>query len=190
MNYLLKQLIAGIAAFAFIYIPFAWCRWRKENPDTYGLSWQFNKRSLAECLILTAIVLGTLTAVSINWPFETLPRHSSLGRTLNLAAGGIGAAIIEEIFYRGWLQQIFKKKLPVFLAVILTSAIFASSHVFVAQTPFMIAVFFPGCVMGFLREKHGNISTSTLFHGISNLWAIWLSPLSWPTMDWILRNVL
>jgi membrane protease YdiL (CAAX protease family) len=190
MDYLLKNIAPTLVGLAFVYIPFIWCRWRKESLDVYGLSWRFEKKSLIECLILTTLILGVLTFVSVNWPFEALPRRSPFGRTLNLTTAGSAAAVIEEIFYRGWLQQLFKKKLPIFAAVVLTSVIFASSHVFVAQTPFMIAVFFPGCIMGFLRERHGNLSTSTLFHGISNLWAIWFSPLVWPSAEWIMQRML
>jgi membrane protease YdiL (CAAX protease family) len=56
----------------------------------------------------------------------------------------------------------------------------------VARSLFLFAVFFPGCIMGFLRERHGNIATSTLFHGIANMWAIWFAPLKWPSLTWIL----
>jgi membrane protease YdiL (CAAX protease family) len=134
-------------------------------------------------------VLLSLTFISINWPFEELPRYSSLGRTLNLGMGGVGAAVIEEIFYRGWIQQLFKKRFSVFWAVVFTSVIFALSHVFVTRTLFLIAVFFPGCLMGFLRERHGNIASSTLFHAVANVWAIWFAPLTWPTLAWIAQTL-
>jgi membrane protease YdiL (CAAX protease family) len=186
---ILTNIISALAGVAFIYIPFAWCHFRHEDTELYGLSWKMQKGHFLEFLILTTFVLVSLTFVSVNWPFEKLPRHSSLGRILNLGASGIGAAIIEEIFYRGWVQQLFKKKFSVFWAVIFTSAIFALSHVFVTQTLFLIAVFFPGCLMGFLRERHGNIATSTLFHAVSNIWAIWFAPLTWPTLEWVAQTL-
>jgi membrane protease YdiL (CAAX protease family) len=40
--------------------------------------------------------------------------------------------------------------------------------------------------MGFLRERHGNISTSTIFHASGNLWAIWFLPYHFPAAEeWI-----
>ncbi|MDR1917131.1 MAG: CPBP family intramembrane metalloprotease [Synergistaceae bacterium] len=143
---------------------------------------------MCECLIITAAVLTPLTFISVNWPMESLPRSSSLWRSLNLGASGVAAAIIEEIFYRGWIQPLFRKKFSALWSIAFTSAIFAMSHIFVARTPFLFAVFVPGCIMGFLRERHGNISTSTLFHAMGNLWAIWFAPLYWPSMDWIIRK--
>jgi membrane protease YdiL (CAAX protease family) len=103
-----------------------------------------------------------------------------------LALTGISAAIIEEIFFRGWIQPLCKKKFGAVLAILFTSAVFAAAHVFVARAAFIVAVFFPGCVMGFLRERHGNISTSTLFHATANIWAIWFVPLRFPALgEWM-----
>ena len=182
MSPLMKMIIPTLVGMIFLYTPFLWCRYRHENTDLYGLSWKFDKTKLTEGLVVTAVVLIPLTVISLNWPIEDLPRHSSLGRSLNLVAAGLAAAIIEEVFYRGWIQPLFRKKLPAFWAIVFTSAIFAASHVFVARLPFLFAVFIPGCVMGFLRERHGNISTSTLFHFLGNLWAIWFAPLVWPNL--------
>lgn len=189
MDFVLKNIIPTIAGLVLVYTPFVWCRRRNETPESYGLSWKLGRRSLSECLAVTAVVLIPLTVVAMNWPAESLPRHSTLARTLNLAAGGLAAAIIEEIFYRGWVQPLFRKRFSALLSVIFTSIIFALSHIFVAQTPFLFAVFFPGCVMGFLRERHGNIATSTLFHGLANLWAIWFAPLRWPSWDWVMQQL-
>lgn len=176
----MKMIIPTLVGMVFLYTPFLWCRYRHENPDLYGLSWRFDRRKTIECLLVTAIVLTPLTIISLHWPLEELPRHSTLGRTLNLVAAGLAAAIIEEVFYRGWVQPLLRRKLPAFWAIVVSSAIFAASHVFVARLPFLFAVFVPGCVMGFLRERHGNISTSTLFHFLGNMWAIWFAPLVWP----------
>ena len=189
MDFVLKNILPTAAGLALVYTPFLWCRYRRETPESYGLSWRIDARSLAECLVVTAIVLVPLTLLSLNWPVESLPRQSAPMRTLNLAASGVAAAIIEEIFFRGWVQPLFRKKFSALLSVIFTSAIFALSHIFVAQTPFLFAVFFPGCVMGFLRERHGNIATATIFHGLGNLWAIWFAPLHWPSVDWLMQRL-
>ena len=173
-----------------MYTPFIWCRYRREDPASYGLSWKFTPKSFRECLIVTTLVLIPLTIVAIHWPVESLPRHSSLYRTLNIGAAGLAAAFIEEIFYRGWVQPLFRKRFSAFWSIVMTSSIFAMSHVFVAQMPFLFAVFFPGCIMGFLRERHGNIATSTLFHGLANIWAIWFAPLQWPSWEWVAQNIL
>jgi membrane protease YdiL (CAAX protease family) len=190
MESILKSyIIPTLAGVAFMGIPFLWCRMRKEDPASYGLSWKLKKNNFFEYLLTTIVVLLPLTVISLNWPVESLPRHSTLWRSINMASAGISAAIIEEIFYRGWLLPLFRKRFSAFWAIVFTSAIFAMSHIFVAQTPFLFAVFFPGCIMGFLRERHGNISTSTLFHASGNIWAIWFAPLHWPTMAWVIQHL-
>jgi membrane protease YdiL (CAAX protease family) len=184
-----SYVIPTIAGVALMGAPFLWCRLRREAPEDYGISWKLEKKSFAELLVITAAVLLPLTIVSVNWPFESLPRHSTLWRSLNLMAAGTSAAIIEEIFYRGWLLPLFKKRLGAFWAIMFSSGLFALSHIFVADAIFLFAVFFPGCIMGFLRERHGNISTSTLFHAVSNIWAVWFAPLHWPSTAWIIERL-
>lgn len=182
---ILRNVLPTLAGLVLIYTPFLWCRYRHENPLDYGLSWKLEKKPLIECLLVIAAVLLPLTFVSIHWPFEQLPRHSGLMRTLNIGAAGLAAAIIEEIFYRGWVQPLLRKRFSALLSISAASALFAVSHIFVARSPFLLAVFFPGFIMGLLRERHGNIGTSTLFHAVCNVWAIWFAPLRWPSFQWI-----
>ena len=190
MLHILKIVLPTLVGAALVLFPFRWCSSRGESPEEYGLSWKLKRRALVECLVLTACVLAPLTYVSVNWPYEQLPRSSTLFRTIDIASAGLAAAFIEEIFFRGWVQPMFRKRINAVPAIVITSALFALSHVFVTQSPFLVAVFFPGCIMGFLRERHGNISTSTLFHGLSNVWAVWFAPLIWPKFDTILPILL
>lgn len=189
MREIASFIIPALAGLAFVCIPYQWCRRRGERPESYGIDWTLPHRHLVECAIVTAAFLLPLTFVSINWPFEELPRHSGLWRTLNIGLSGLGAAVIEEIFFRGWIYPLFRKKFGTITSIIATSVIFALAHIFVAQTPFLFAVFIPGCVMGALRARHGNIATSTLFHAAGNIWAIWLAPLTWPSLDWIVQRL-
>jgi membrane protease YdiL (CAAX protease family) len=182
----LTDLLASAAGIALVCVPFFWCRARDEAPESYGLSWSLTRGNAAECAAVTLIVLAVLTVAATHWPGENLPRHSGWKRTLDLAVSGLSAAIIEEIFFRGWVYPMFRKKFRVLLSVVFTSAIFAMAHVFVASAPFMFAVFFPGCVMALLRERHGNIATSTLFHASCNIWAIWFVPARFPSVsEWM-----
>lgn len=179
----LKYVAPLAAGLAFVFVPFAWCRWRGERPEAYGLTWTLRPRAAIECALVTAFVLGGLTFVAMRWPFESLPRHSEVWRTIDLIISGVSAAVIEEVFFRGWIYPLLRKKLHFIISIAITSAIFASAHVFVASTPFMLAVFFPGCIMAALRERHGNIATPTIFHAVSNIWAVWFAPLVWPPVE-------
>jgi membrane protease YdiL (CAAX protease family) len=173
---LFKNIAPAAVGIVFVCFPFLWCRARGESPDSYGLKFGISRASLRECAAVTLLILIPITLVSVNWPGEDLPRRVGLARALKMAADGASAALVEEIFFRGWLQPMLRKKFRAAAAVILTSAVFASAHVFVAQASFMIAVFFMGCVMCALRERHGDITTSTLFHAVGNIWAVWFVP--------------
>jgi membrane protease YdiL (CAAX protease family) len=173
---LLKNIVPAAAGIFFACFPFLWCRARGETPESYGLKLGVSRAGLRECAAVTFLILIPLTLVSLNWPGEDLPRRVVWTRALRMAADGVGAALVEEIFFRGWLQPMLRKKFRASAAVILTSAVFAAAHVFVAQASFMIAVFFMGCVMCSLRERHGDIAASTLFHAAGNIWAIWFVP--------------
>ncbi len=188
MDFFLKQVLPALAGLVLAF-PYLRHLANKEDPAAFGFTWKPSRRALLECLLTTALVLLPLTFVSMHWPFEDLPRRSGLARTLRLATAGLSAAFIEEIFFRGWLQRLLRKKTGAFCAIALTSALFASAHIFVAHSLFLLAVFFPGFVMGCLRERHGNISTSTLFHALANIWAIWFAPLRWPSVDWVLGKI-
>jgi membrane protease YdiL (CAAX protease family) len=173
---LLKNILPSAAGIIFVCFPFIWCRARREAPESYGLTFRVSRAGLIECAAVTFLILIPLTLVSVNWPGENLPRRLGMAGALKMAADGSAAALVEEIFFRGWLQPMLRKKFRAAAAVILTSAVFAAAHVFVAQASFMIAVFFMGCVMCALRERHGDITTPTLFHAAGNIWAIWFVP--------------
>lgn len=187
---LTSWVLPTIAGLAFVCIPFWWCERRGESIESYGLSWTVDRRGAVLCAAALAFVLVPLTFVSMRWPLESLPRSSSLRRTLELAASGVGAAIIEEVFFRAWIYPLFRKKFGAAASIVCTSAIFALAHIFVAQTVFLFAVFFPGAVMAWLRERTGNIGASTVFHGTCNIWAIWFAPLVWPAPEALLDTVL
>jgi membrane protease YdiL (CAAX protease family) len=165
-----------VAAALLLYGPYAWCRWRGEAPSAYGLEWRFDGRSLFEALAATAVALATLTGVALWWPYETLPHHRDLRFVLNFAASGLAAAVIEETFYRGFLQTLLRRLLPAAPAVVLVSALFAASHLILFPYPLLLTTFFPGLVMGILRERSGSVAPGALFHFLGNLWAIWFFP--------------
>lgn len=130
----------------------------------------------AETFVFTAAVLLCLTAAASVWPFEQLPRTVSHARALTLIASGLFAAIVEETFFRGWLQPLFCEKMSPFAAVTAVNLIFAPLHLIAIPHPISLSVFFPGMAMGFMKERYGTIWPSILFHFIGNVWAVWYFP--------------
>lgn len=131
---------------------------------------------LAETLFFTTVILLCLTAAAAVWPFEHLPRKVPLKRVLELAASGLFAAIAEEIFFRGWLQPLFRKKMGSLAAVTAVNLIFAPLHLIAIPHIISLAVFFPGIVMGLMKERYKTVWPSIVFHFLGNIWAIWYFP--------------
>ena len=173
----MKEIISLAAGVFLLYWPYFWCWYRKENPADYGLSWSNKKKDILQTLFVSAAVLLLLTPVALMWPWDSLPHRRTLYEALNLPAAGLAAAVIEETFFRGWLQTIIKKYLPVSAAVLLTNMIFAPIHLIAAPNIISLTTFFPGVIMSILRERYGNILPSVIFHFVGNIWAIWFFPI-------------
>lgn len=167
------SLAAGVA---LLYWPYVWCWYRKENEEDYGLRWDYDKRAILQTLLVSAIILALLTPAALWWPWDELPHRRGALVVFKMLGSGLAAAIIEETFFRGWVQPMFRKVMPAAAAIVLTNCIFAPIHLIAIPNPISLTVFFPGLVMGTLREKYGNVLPGMIFHFIGNIWAIWFFP--------------
>jgi membrane protease YdiL (CAAX protease family) len=165
-----------VAAF-LLYFPYAWCYFRKEPLSDYGLLWIASPRALRESVLLIVLTLIPLTPVAIHWPGAHVPHFFPPRETVSLLASGIAAAIIEETFFRGWLQTLVSRFLNPVLSIVLVSFVFAASHMFVTPGPLRLATFFPGLVMGYLRFRHGTVLPGVVYHALGNVWSVWFFPL-------------
>jgi membrane protease YdiL (CAAX protease family) len=107
----------------------------------------------------------------LRWPPEFL---------LTAATQVLVVAIPEELFFRGYLQgrleQRFANRWRVGGAMVgpawlLGSALFALGHVLVDFNPGRLAVFFPGLVFGWMRNRTTALAAGALFHALCNLYS-------------------
>ncbi len=168
--------IALLITALFLYGPYGWCFMRGEPLEQYGLRWILTHQALRESLIATTITLIALTPVAMAWPSSDLPRSVELRTVLHLIGIGASAAVVEEIFFRGWLQTLLSFYLKPQWAIPLTAALFALTHLILKVHWLRVATFFPGLVMGILRHRHGSVAPSALYHLFGNIWAIWFFP--------------
>ena len=171
------DIISFCAGVFLLYWPYIWCRLKGENPDSLGLCWDFNRKSAMQTLTVSGFILAAVTIVALNWPWEELPRHRDIKTVLSLLGSGLAAAIIEETFFRGWLQPVLARHLKPWAAIVVTNLIFAPIHLFVAPYWISLLVFFPGCIMGWLKYRYKNLFPPALFHFVGNIWAIWFFPM-------------
>ena len=163
-----------IAAF-LLYFPYIWCRKKKEPYEAYGLHWFMTKDAWYDVIMLSVFTLVPLTPIAISWSSQ-IPYKLSFTTVLELLGSGIAAAFIEETFFRGWVQTILSRKIGVFYAIILTSFLFACTHLIISPSWIRFATFFPGIIMGWLRWRHGSVMPSILYHAFGNVWSVWFFP--------------
>ena len=85
-----------------------------------------------------------------------------LGVVLLILIVGVGAPIIEEIFYRGLLQRsLLKRGLPAWAAITATSLIFGMSHLQLLQLPGLALA---GAVFGVLAQRSGRLGPAITAH--------------------------
>ena len=175
-------LFLGFAAAAFMfYFPYFWIRASNQSEKDFGLSRPDDiYKSLLSVSAALALTLTPLTIISYIWPDEwggPGPYHRELWNAIDLLGGGIAAAIIEETFFRGWMQTLIVRKAGVIWGILITSLIFGASHLVVMTGWLRFATFGPGIVMGILRHYTGSIYPAMLYHAICNIWAVWYAPV-------------
>jgi membrane protease YdiL (CAAX protease family) len=133
------------------------------------------------CAIPTGTVARMFAGICQNW-LGHARGHLRLpdGFALNAATQVIVVAIPEELFFRGYLQERLEQVWPptrnvlgakVGWALIVSSALFALSHVAVIPNPLRLAVFFPALLFGWMRARTGSIASAAIFHALCNLTA-------------------
>ena len=136
----------------------------------------FEKKAIVQTLIITLLTLSLLTTVAFFWPWDDLPHRRSFDMVLKLMLSGLAAAVAEEIFFRGWMQPMLRKRYSAAVSIVAVNLVFAPLHLIAAPYLISLLTFFPGLIMGWLRERYGNILPSIIFHFLGNVWAIWFFP--------------
>jgi membrane protease YdiL (CAAX protease family) len=91
----------------------------------------------------------------------------AIGVILLVLIVGIGAPIVEEVFYRGFLQgALLKRGLPPWVAIGVTSVLFGLSHVELLQLPALVLF---GLLAGVLAHRSGRLGPSIAAHLAFNM---------------------
>ena len=90
-----------------------------------------------------------------------------LGVVLLVLIVGVGAPIVEEIFYRGLLQRsLIKRGLPVAASIVITSVVFGLSHFQLLQFPGLAVA---GAVFSVLAQRAGRLGPAITAHVAFNM---------------------
>ena len=149
---------------------------RDSSEDVSPFRVVFDKRAILQTLVITAFTLLLLTAVALVWPWDDLPHRRPFDIVLKLMISGFAAAVAEEIFFRGWMQPTLRRRYSAAVSIVAVNLVFAPLHLIAAPYLISLLTFFPGLIMGWLRERYGNILPPIIFHFLGNVWAIWFFP--------------
>ncbi len=127
----------------------------------------------------TAMVAIALRARFIGEPTDPIG-HEVLRLILDDGSGAwrlaligyavIGAPVVEEVLYRGLLQQAGRAiGLSPWSAIAATSALFAAAHWSVVAPPALAALVVLGLLFGWLRERTGGLTSPIVAHAAFNV---------------------
>ncbi|MFI3290272.1 MAG: type II CAAX endopeptidase family protein [Opitutales bacterium] len=135
------------------------------------------KKGFKYFLIGLSLVFGTNLTINIiaklfDYSFDlqaAIELWQNLNGFLEISLGFlvtvILAPIAEELIFRGLLYRLFRSKMPVYLAIITSSAIFALIHFSIFA---FLALFFLSCLLCYIYEKYCDLKLCMLVHCLFN----------------------
>ena len=137
--------------------------------------YHFNRNALIHELSAYLILYLVLTAYSyafqISPPEEFIKLMQATPFILNFLMVVIGAPILEELLFRGFLfSQLKTTKLGVNGSIILTSLIWTSIHL-QYDLFLLIPIFLLGLFLGYLMHKYNSLYLVIIVHAVHNLQA-------------------
>lgn len=156
--------------------------WRKGNGPVrdFGLRGAWSDPFLGiGAGLATQVILIPILYLPIFWLFDvdtddlsevarglTDRATDGVGVTLLVLIVGIGAPIVEEIFYRGLLQGALVRRLGPWPGVVISGVVFGAAHFQALQFP-ALATF--GIVLGYLTLRTGRLAPAIAAHMAFNL---------------------
>ena len=137
--------------------------------------YHFNGNALIYSLVAYLILYLVLTAYSyafqISPPEEFIKLMQATPFVLNFLMVVIGAPIVEELLFRGFLfSQLKTTKLGINGSIILTSLIWTSIHL-QYDLFLLIPIFLLGLLLGYLMHKYNSLYLVIIVHAVHNLQA-------------------
>jgi membrane protease YdiL (CAAX protease family) len=178
------SIIAGLVASAIAQLILMWLYLRKDGRmEALGL-YDFGRiplrkaTRLALSLVIAAMAFNFLYATyvipGIGMQDDVAKILASIARTpLNVAvmffAIAIAAPVVEELLFRGLLQNALAKYVPVWGAILLSSFLFALVHVQPYAIPALMSL---SIAFGYLYHRTGSLRTNIILHMANNVLAL------------------
>jgi uncharacterized protein len=177
----------GLVSAAVVQLLLMWFYLRKDGRiGKLGLN-HFGNISLGRTTGLAVILVAAAMAFNYIYATYIIPgvgmqeemakMLASIPRTpVNIAAGffaiAVAAPLVEELLFRGLLQNALGKYLPIWGAIILSSFLFALVHLQPYAIPGLLSL---GIAFGYLYHRTGSLRTNILLHMANNALALTLT---------------
>ena len=177
----------GIVSSAIIQLSLMFLYLRKDNRfaqiglDNFGHMPLLNTCGLAFILVVGAMLFNFLYAhyviPGIGMQKEMAEMLASIPRTpVNIIAGffafAIAAPLVEELLFRGFLQNALTRFVPIWAAILLSSFAFALVHLQPYAIPGLMSL---SIAFGYLYHRTGSLRTNILLHILNNAAALLLT---------------
>jgi uncharacterized protein len=150
-------------------------RFRTIGLDSFGRLSFAKTAGLAVVLIIAAMIANFLYATyvipGIRMQEDMAKMLASIPRTPeNIAAGffaiAIAAPLVEELLFRGLLQNAFARFIPIWAAILLSSLAFAAVHGQPYAIPGLMTL---SIAFGYIYHRTGSLRTNILLHMLNNI---------------------
>jgi membrane protease YdiL (CAAX protease family) len=136
-----------------------------------GLAGLIGQFAIYALVFIPMSLVSDVTQEELSEPAQNFTDKATgpVGVVLLILIVGIGAPIVEEVFYRGLLQRSLVRRIGVPAGVIVASLIFGAVHFQWLQFP---ALALAGLLFGVLAQRHGRLGPAIFAHMVFNLTAV------------------
>jgi membrane protease YdiL (CAAX protease family) len=178
------SIISGLVVSAIVQLMLMWLYLRKDGrAEALGL-YDFGRMplhkatGLAISLVIAAMAFNFVYAnyviPGVGMQDEVAKMLAGITRTpLNMAvmffAMTIAAPVVEELLFRGLLQNALAKYVPSWGAILLSSLLFALVHLQLYAIPALMSL---SIAFGYLYHRTGSLRTNIILHITNNVFAL------------------
>lgn len=120
-------------------------------------------------LVFSAIISLLEVGIIVN-SSNSLPKYSSdVIFCCNIIFRCILGPLQEELYFRGILYRILRKRNDIVISTLISALIFSVCHVWGTDLTGLFFIFFSGVVTAFLVERTNSLTASFVYHAIGNL---------------------
>jgi len=181
--------LSVIVAFVLLYAPIIVLWFRRRRVVFFETDLKHIGRSLMVTLVVSLIIFPAFLICAHFWQVWImgyskfrLASFPGVGRVIFYQL--LLVALPEEFYFRGYVQPafnaVFKPRWRIFgvhlgWSWVVTAVVFAVAHTIITYQWWHFAIFFPGLVFGWLKERTGAITSPILFHAVSNILMNWFA---------------